>query len=117
MRSKEPSERVVYSTEQGRICPECCNPISACRCRQKGSPLVFAGIAKVSKETKGRNGKCVTLVSGLTLDPSSLIQLGKTLKMVCGSGGTIKEGVIEIQGDHVEQVTEQLQKQALIHKR
>ena len=78
---------------------------------------MFAGIAKVSKETKGRNGKCVTLVSGLTLDPSSLIQLGKTLKMVCGSGGTIKEGVIEIQGDHVEQVTEQLQKQALIHKR
>ena len=59
----------------------------------------------------------MTLVAGLSLDPASLIQLGKSLKIACGSGGSVKGGSIEIQGDHVEQVTEQLQVQGLIHKR
>jgi translation initiation factor 1 len=59
---------------------------------------------RVSRETKGRGGKCVTLVKGLTLAPDALTELGKRLKAACGSGGTVKDGVIEVQGEHCDRV-------------
>lgn len=68
------------------------------------------GIVRVFLETKGRKGKGVTLVKGLTLDALALAQLGKQLKTACGSGGTVKDGAIEIQGDHRERVIEELGK-------
>jgi translation initiation factor 1 len=65
----------------------------------------------VSRETKGRAGKGVTLVKGLALDDAALNALGKQLKTACGSGGTVKDGVIEVQGDHCERVITLLQAQ------
>ena len=95
---------LVYSTDSGRMCPSCRKPVADCVC---GKPAVQAkgdGIVRVSRETKGRAGKDVTLVKGLSLEPSALAVLGKQLKAACGSGGTVKDGVIEIQGDHRERV-------------
>jgi translation initiation factor 1 len=61
-------------------------------------------VVRVSRETKGRAGKGVTLLKGLALDDAALNALGKQLKTACGSGGTVKDGVIEVQGDHCERV-------------
>lgn len=61
-------------------------------------------VVRVSRETKGRGGKAVTLVSGISLADKDLDALGKQLKAACGSGGTVKDGVIEVQGDHIDRV-------------
>ena len=68
-------------------------------------------MVRVSRETKGRGGKAVTLVKGLALQADALVVLGKQLKAACGSGGTVKDGVIEIQGDHVDKVMAALKTQ------
>jgi translation initiation factor 1 len=75
------------------------------------------GIVRVSRETKGRAGKGVTLVKGLALDAAALLALGKQLKSACGSGGTVKDGVIEVQGDHCERVIELLKTCGQVVKR
>jgi len=62
------------------------------------------GIVRVSRETKGRGGKAVTLVRGLPMDDSALGALGKRLRSACGAGGTVKDGVIEVQGDHADRL-------------
>ncbi|MDD2609159.1 MAG: translation initiation factor Sui1 [Giesbergeria sp.] len=100
---------LVYSTEHGRMCPDCRQAQAQCVCKLAVLPQ-GDGIVRVSRETKGRGGKAVTLVKGVLLDAPALAQLGKQLKAACGSGGTVKEGVIEVQGDHVERVLEALQK-------
>ena len=61
-------------------------------------------VVRVSRETKGRGGKGVTLVKGISLADKDLDALGKQLKTACGSGGTVKDGIIEVQGDHIERV-------------
>jgi translation initiation factor 1 len=100
---------LVYSTEGGRMCPECRRPLAECMCKAKAAP-VGDGVVRVSRQTKGRGGKSVTLVKGLALDPVALALLGKQLRTACGSGGTVKDGVIEVQGDHCELVMEALKK-------
>jgi predicted translation initiation factor SUI1 len=67
----------------------------------------------VSLETSGRNGKGVTLVTGLALPPSTLEDLGKALRQACGTGGTVKDGAIEVQGDHREKIQKALEKQGI----
>jgi len=100
----------VYSTEAGRMCPTCRNPIAQCVCaRAAVQPAPGDGIVRVSRETKGRGGKAVTVIRGLALAPAALAQLAQQLKAACGSGGTVKEGVIEVQGDHGEKVMGLLQ--------
>ena len=100
---------LVYSTELGRTCPLCRQAIGACIC--KAAPAVVGdGVARVSRQTKGRGGKCVTVVKGLALTGEALAALGKQLRATCGAGGTVKDGVIEVQGDHVESVQAALQK-------
>jgi translation initiation factor 1 len=79
-------------------------------CKQNKPLPTGDGIVRVSRETKGRGGKAVTLVKGVLLDEAGLDQLGKQLKAACGTGGTVKEGVIEVQGDHVNRVMAALQK-------
>jgi len=102
---------LVYSTEGGRMCPECRQPLSACSCKAKAKAAPAGdGVVRVSRQTKGRGGKSVTLVKGLALDPVALALLGKQLRTACGSGGTVKDGVIEVQGDHCELVIEALRK-------
>ena len=108
--------RIVYSTEQGRICPGCNNPVKQCTCRKKILPS-GDGNVRVSRETKGRKGKGVTLIKGLDMDAGNLALTSKKLKVMCGSGGTVKEGVIEIQGDHIERILDYLKKQGVRAKR
>jgi translation initiation factor 1 len=98
---------LVYSTDGGRMCPECRRPLAQCSCKASAA-AVGDGVVRVSRQTKGRGGKSVTLVKGLALDAIALAQLGKQLRTACGSGGTVKDGVIEVQGDHCELVMETL---------
>ncbi|MEM5341253.1 translation initiation factor Sui1 [Paraburkholderia azotifigens] len=109
---------LVYSTDGGRMCPECRRALAECVCKMvaKAEP-VGDGAVRVTRVTKGRGGKSVTIVKGLTLDPVALALLGKQLRTVCGSGGTIKNGVIEVQGDHCEQIIEVLRKDGHAAKR
>lgn len=96
---------LVYSTESGRMCPACRQPIAQCVCAAKATaPAPTDGVVRVSRETKGRGGKAVTVVRGLGMDAASLGKLAQQLKAACGSGGTVKDGAIEIQGDHCDKV-------------
>ena len=111
------SRGLVYSTDGGRMCPDCRRSIGQCVCRNSKPAPATDGVVRVSRETKGRNGKSVTLVRGLSLDSAAMTLLGKELKSACGSGGTVKDGVIEVQGDHVERVIDFLKARALVVKR
>ncbi len=102
---------LVYSTETGRICPDCGKPVDACACGQvKNAAVIGDGVVRVSRQSKGRGGKTVTLVHGVALDAVALAALGKQLRTACGCGGTVKDGVIEVQGDHVDTVMQALEK-------
>ena len=113
------NEGVVYSTEHGRMCPECGRPVAACACREGKNSEILAGdgIVRVSRETKGRKGKGVTLITGLPLDQAGLQKLAKQLKRKCGAGGTVKDRVIEIQGDHRDVLLPELQARGYTVKR
>ena len=111
-----PSGGLVYSTDAGRMCPVCRKPVAACICKQT-TVAKTDGVVRVSLQTKGRGGKSVTLVKGVALDALALAVLGKQLRAACGSGGTVKDGVIEVQGDHVDTVMAALQKQGYVVKR
>lgn len=94
------------------MCPACRKPIAQCTCSTSRAPSPPSdGIVRVSRETKGRGGKAVTLVRGLALDAASLDKLGRQLKAACGSGGTVKDGVVEVQGDHCDKLVALLQAQ------
>ena len=86
------------------MCPACRRPLAACACSAAGPAPAGDGVARVSRETKGRGGKAVTVIRGLALDAEALGALGKRLRTACGSGGTVKHGVVEVQGDHCERV-------------
>jgi translation initiation factor 1 len=117
MNARPSSGGLVYSTDSGRMCPACRHPLAGCQCSSAKPRPASDGIVRVSRETKGRAGKGVTLVKGLTLDDAALAGLGKQLKTACGSGGTVKDGVIEVQGDHCERVMALLQAQGQKVKR
>ncbi len=101
---------LVYSTDGGRMCPDCRRPLADCQCQAQARPAPVAGGVRVSRETKGRGGKAVTVVKGLALDADALAALGKQLRNACGSGGTVKDGVIEVQGDHCDRILDTLNK-------
>ncbi len=104
---KAASGGLVYSTEGGRMCPACRQPLTACACRERAATAARGdGIVRVQCETKGRGGKAVTVARGFDLDPAQLAALGKRLRTACGSGGTVKEGSIEVQGDHGSRVVD-----------
>ena len=104
------NSRPVYSTDSGRLCPDCRQPISRCSCAKAKPRPAGDGAVRVSRDGKGRGGKVVTLVKGLPLDDAALQLLGKKLKSGCGSGGTVKDGVVEIQGDHVQKLLAMLER-------
>ena len=102
---KGPTGGLVYSTDAGRMCPACRQPVAQCSCLASAAARPQGdGVVRVSRETKGRGGKAVTLVRGLPLDSAALDSLGKRLRTACGSGGTSKDGVLEVQGDHVDRI-------------
>ena len=108
---------LVYSTDSGRMCPTCRKPVTDCLC---GVPLRPAGdgIVRVSRETKGRGGRAVTVVRGVVaLDDAALAALGKRLRTACGSGGTVKDSVLEVQGDHADRVMGLLTAEGFVVKR
>ena len=98
------------------MCPVCRRPVAACICQQAPSAPAGDGVVRVSRESKGRGGKSVTVVKGLTLDGAALVLLGKQLKIACGSGGTVKDGVIEVQGDHCALLIKLLKSQGRVVK-
>ena len=100
---------LVYSTASGRTCPACRRALAQCVCQAAAPPPSGDGIVRVSRQTKGRGGKAVTLVRGVPLGADALAALGKQLRTACGAGGTVKDGTIEVQGEHVERVMALLQ--------
>ncbi|WP_246307928.1 translation initiation factor Sui1 [Chitinibacter bivalviorum] len=100
---------LVYSTEHGRMCPTCQQAMSQCQCKMATALPRGDGIVRITRETKGRNGKAVTVVAGVPIEAMELAQLAKELKALCGTGGTVKDGAIEIQGDHRELIAKKLQ--------
>jgi translation initiation factor 1 len=101
---------LVYSTDSGRMCPTCRQAMADCRCGQPVAPAGDCNV-RVSRETQGRGGKAVTLVRGLPLQGEALAALGKRLRAACGAGGTVKDGVLEVQGEHRDRVVELLLKE------
>ncbi len=102
-------DRVVYSTENGRVttCPNCGLPLKNCRCSQSTQPNRKSdGIVRVMRDRKQRGGKTVTVVTGLP--DAELTSLAQQFKKLCGSGGTVKDGNIEIQGDHCDKIQAKL---------
>ena len=108
---------LVWSSEQGRICPGCGKPVAACVCRKQATRPAGDGIVRVQRESKGRGGKTVTVVTGVPGDDGALARLAGELKRRCGSGGTVKEGTIEIQGDHRDLLVAELEKRGFRVKR
>lgn len=103
----------VYSTEFGRICSKCGQPINACKCKkqEKSDPKKKSdGVVRLFLERKGRGGKTVTIIDGIPISPEELKTLLKSLKHQCGSGGSVKDGKIEIQGDVRDLILPTLQK-------
>jgi translation initiation factor 1 len=104
------NDRLVYSTETGRHCPRCHKPVSNCTCKKKRKktetqvPSIRDGIIRIRRESKGRKGKTVTIVFGFDLDKGNLKYLAKSLKQHCGTGGSEKDGILVIQGDHRDKI-------------
>ena len=99
------------------MCPTCRKPVADCTCKRAAVVPAGDGIVRVQRETKGRGGKAVTVVRGVPVDAPALVKLGQELKAACGSGGTVKDGVLEVQGDHVEKVMALLQQRGWKVKR
>ncbi len=99
-------DATVYSTGEGRVCPKCGKPVSACACARDRAqaPPAGDGVVRVRRELKGRRGKPVTRVSGLPLGAAELKELASRLKQRCGTGGGMDGADLIIQGDQVEKV-------------
>ena len=127
-------DRVVYSTGVGRRCADCGRAVDACACRNGGridpaarraSAAAAAGqpsvakdaVVRVGRQTQGRGGKGVTVITGLPLASAALEQLARELKQRCGSGGTVRDGTIEIQGEHRDVLVAELTKRGYAAKR
>lgn len=104
--SKEKNSRLVYSTETGRVKEE----------KPAADIPQGDGIVRIRRETAGRNGKGVTTIAGVPLDDVKLKELAKALKVLCGVGGAVKGGVIEIQGDQREKLKAELEKRGFTVK-
>jgi len=106
------NSRVIYSTESGKICPKCQKPVSECTCKKNNSRsqmnIKIDGIIRIQREVKGRKGKTVTTVSGFQIEADELKNLASQLKCRCGTGGSVKDGVIIIQGDHRDTLVTEL---------
>ena len=129
MARDETGDRLVYSSEHGRVCPSCGRSETRCNCRGKGARARIKareeadtakasdGIVRVGRSTKGRRGKIVSTVTGVPVDANELQGLAAELKRRCGTGGALKDGVIEIQGDHRDTLVEELEKRGFKVKR
>ena len=108
---------LVWSSEHGRMCPGCGKPVAGCVCRKEQARSAGDGVVRVQRESKGRGGKTVTVLTGVPGDDAALVKLAAELKRRCGCGGTVKEGTIEIQGDHRELLVAELERRGFRVKR
>jgi len=111
--------RLVYSTEKGDLCPGCGEALTDCICAEQAEQIRIAamdGVVRIRRETSWRKGLAVTTISGVPRVESDLKALLKTLKQGCGSGGAVKEGVIEIQGDHRDKLKTLMEKEGFTVK-
>ncbi len=106
-----PSGGLVYSTQDGRMCPQCLRAVSSCLCDVDHSTNTGSKFVYVQREVKGRGGKAVTIIKGLPLNLYDLKELSSKLKRQCGVGGSVKKGTIEIQGDQRQKLLDLLQKE------
>ncbi len=112
------NERLAYSSGQGIVCPKCRQPAGRCTCKSKKAAAASTagpvdpkdGVVRVRREVAGRRGKPVTTITGVPLDADALAELASAFKKRCGCGGSAKDGVIEIQGDHRDLIVAELQK-------
>ena len=116
MVSRKNVSRPVYSTEHGRMCPGCVRPLSTCVCKSRTATSQGDGIVRLRRESKGRGGKTVTIIEGLSGDREALKAKTRQLKQHCGVGGALKEQCIEIQGDHRERIAALLRAEGLTVK-
>ncbi|WP_299198167.1 translation initiation factor Sui1 [uncultured Amphritea sp.] len=105
---------LVFSTEKGQLCPGCKEAVDQCVCDQLADQQRLGsldGVVRIRRETAGRKGKGVTTITGVPVAEKALKELAKKLKQQCGTGGSLKDGVIEIQGDHREKLKQLLEQQ------
>ena len=107
-------QRTVYSTDLGQLCPDCRQPLKSCQCQavQSGGD----GVVRLQRQTKGRNGKPVTLITGVRLAPQELKKLAGELKRKCGVGGSVEGTSILIQGDKRPLLKELLEQRGFVVK-
>ena len=123
MARRDSDSSTVYSSEHGRHCPHCGLPKKKCVCRAnpRGDRSISNaegdGVVRVGKTSKGRGGKTITEVTGLQLPATELLDLAKALKRRCATGGALKNGVIEIQGDQRDTLVAELEKRGFQVKR
>lgn len=104
------SKRIVYSTDSGKMCPDCGQPVADCRCKTATAPPPDTdGIVRLQRQVKGRKGKPVVLITGLPLDAAGLKAVAKRLKTKCGVGGSVEGDTIVIQGDKREAIKTELE--------
>ena len=108
-KQKKSNSRLVYSTEAGRLCPQCQRPVAGCVCGNSRPAATGDGIVRLQRESKGRGGKVVTLIKGLPLAGAELQALASELKKKCGTGGALKGDTVEIQGDRRDLLKQELQ--------
>ncbi len=99
------------------LCPNCRRPVRDCVCPKHAPGAARPAAVRVGRATAGRAGKGVTVITGLPLPPEELQALAARLKKRCGSGGTVRDGVIEIQGDHRDTLVAELIKDGWEAKR
>ena len=120
-RKKGKNSGVYYSATYGDMCSRCDKPVDDCTCgAEKGGPrgdgIRGDGIVRITRSTKGRKGKTVTVLTGFALADDALRELAKELKQRCGAGGTSRDGTIEIQGEHRETLVSELRKRGYRNK-
>ena len=98
------ASKLVYSTIGPNSCSDCGKALAKCKCDDSKPTTVGDGTIRISRETKGRKGKGVSLIKGLDLPSDDLKKLGSELKKKCGCGGAVKDGVIEVQTDDREKL-------------
>ena len=112
-----PNSKLVYTTSGGNLCGTCGRSLHKCKCGREARPIVIntARTPQIQLEKKGRGGKEVTVISHLGLSGAQLLELLKLIKKRLGTGGTLKNRSLEIQGNRITEVRELLESQGILN--